>query len=234
MDMVKAMKDLFNKLLEYIMYLTPFGVLFLIGSTISNYGTSIVFSLFKYILVAYLCSIIVLIIIMILPVSIITKINPFKYIKELSKVWLITISTCSSMATLPYTIKVCSKLNIKEDITDVVVPLGCTIHMCGGAVSFALLGLFSASLFNIDINFSTYLLMIISSTLINMAAPGIPNGGVVLGATYLSILNIPLTFIASYSTIYKVLDMAYTTLNVTGDISANMIINHIEKKRGAL
>jgi len=61
--------------------------------------------------------------------------------------------------------------------------------------------------------------------LINMSSPGIPSGGIVLGATYLSILNIPLSFIGIYSGIYKLLDMSYTTLNVTGNISANIIIN---------
>lgn len=160
------------------------------------------------------------------------KINPFTYIKKISKVWLITMTTCSSSATLPYTIKVCNEdLGISDKVTDMVVPLGCTIHMCGGAVSFALLGLFCSHLFGITIDIPTYLLMLVSATLINMAAPGIPNGGIVIGATYISLLGIPLTFIGFYSGIYKVLDMIYTTLNVTGDISANVIINHsLDKK----
>ena len=33
-------------------------------------------------------------------------------------------------------------------------------------------------------------------------------------------LGIPLSFIGFYSWIYKLLDMAYTTLNVTGDVTA--------------
>ena len=69
--------------------------------------------------------------------------------------------------------------------------------------------------------------MIFSATVINMAAPGIPNGGVVIGATYLSLLGLPLTFIGFYSSIYKLLDMSYTTLNVTGDVTANVILNKI-------
>ena len=184
----------------------------------------------KYILVAYLCSIITLIVIMILPVWIFAKINPITYIKKIYKVWIITLTTCSSAATLPYTIKVCNeKLGIDKKITDIVVPLGCTIHMCGGSVSFALLGLFCSSLFGIDINITNYLFMLIVSLLINMAAPGIPNGGIIIGATYLSMFNIPLTFMGFYSSIYKLLDMAYTTLNVTGDITANVLINRYTK-----
>lgn len=229
-DIIESFREVFNKILEYIIYLTPIGVFALIGNTVALYGTSIIDMGAKYIGMAYLSSSVVLICVMIIPVWVIAKINPIKYVKKIYKVWLITISTCSSAATLPYTIKVCNdELNIPKKVTDIVVPLGCTIHMCGGAVSFALLGLFTSSLFGIEINMFSYLMMLISATLINMAAPGIPNGGIVIGATYLSMFNIPLNFIGFYSGIYKLLDMAYTTLNVTGDISANVIINKIKK-----
>ena len=163
---------------------------------------------------------------MILPVWIFAKINPITYIKKVYKVWIITLTTCSSAATLPYTIKVCNKeFGVDEKITNIVVPLGCTIHMCGGAVSFELLGLFCSSLFGVEITIWTYLLMLASAIIINMAAPGIPNGGIIIGATYLSLFNIPLTFMGFYSSIYKLLDMSYTTLNVTGDITANILID---------
>lgn len=231
-EIVNVTKDLFNRILEYIMYLTPIGVFSLIGSFIANYGSSIIGLGAKYIGMAYLCSVIVMFIVMILPVWFIAKINPVIYIKKICSIWLMTLTTCSSAATLPLTIKTCNeKLNIPSKITDIVVPLGCTIHMCGGAVSFALLGLFCSSIFGTTITLSTYLLMILSATLINMAAPGIPNGGIVIGASYLSLLGIPLTFIGFYSGIYKILDMSYTTLNVTGDITANVLINYSERRK---
>ena len=128
------------------------------------------------------------------------------------------------------TIKTCKEeFDISEETTNIVSPLGCTIHMCGGAVSFALLAIFCSQCFQIDINFSTFLIMIMSATLINMAAPGIPNGGIVIGASFLTILNIPLSFMGIYSSMYKLLDMAYTTLNVTGDVTANVIIDSNKK-----
>ena len=169
---------------------------------------------------------------MMIPVLIIKKINPFNYIKKMSKVWLMTISTCSSAATIPVTIKTCEdEFKVSDKITNITVPLGCVIHMCGVAVSFALLGVFCSQLFGIDISISTYLFMLFTALLINMAAPGIPNGGIVLGATYLSLLGVPLTFIGFYASIYKLLDMAYTTLNVSGDVTANVIIDKITNKK---
>ena len=234
-NVVESLKEILYKVLEYIMYLTPLAVLSLIGNTVANYGSIVLGLGFKYILLAYICTIIAILVVMILPVMLYAHISPITYIKKVSKVWLITITTCSSAATLPTTIKTCNEeFDIPSKITDLVVPLGCTIHMCGGAVSFALLGLFTSQVYGVNITVGLFMQMLIFATLINMAAPGIPNGGIVIGASYLTILGIPLTFIGFYSGIYKLLDMAYTTLNVTGDITANILIansTHTQEKK---
>ena len=224
-------KDFLFKVLNYFMYLTPFAVFSLISNTIVDYGPIILGVGAKYILTAYLCAIISLIVVMILPILLITHMSPIVFIKKVYKIWTITLSTCSSAATLPYTIKTChEEFNIPSEVTDVVVPLGTTIHMCGGAVSFALLGLFCSSLFGVEVTIGKYMLMLLYAILINMAAPGIPNGGVAIGATYLQLLGIPLDFIGFYSGIYKLLDMIYTSLNVTDDIASNVIINYLHNK----
>ena len=221
-----GVKNIFYKLLEYVMYLTPVGVFALLGTAIAEYGDVIFGVGIKYIAMAYFCCVLVLLLVMIIPACIFGKIGPIKYIKKMYKIWIMTLTTCSSQATLPTTIKVCNEeFNIPSKVTDITVPLGCTIHMCGGAVSFALLAIFCSQLFGMDISILKFLLMIVSALLINMAAPGIPNGGIVIGASYLTLLNIPITFIGFYSGIYKLLDMAYTTLNVTGDVTANIIVN---------
>ena len=226
-NIIDKLKEVLYKILEYIMYITPVAVFVLIGSAASNYKIDIIFFGIKYILTAYLCSIVALIAIMIIPSCIFGKIKIRDYIKKVYKVWIISITTCSSVVTLPTTIKTCNEeFKIPEKITNLVVPLGTTIHMCGGAVSFALLGIFTSQLYNIDITIGLYLKMLISSIIINMAAPGIPSGGIAIGASYLTILNIPLEFMGIYSGIYKLLDMSYTTLNVTGDITANIILNN--------
>ena len=164
---------------------------------------------------------------MMLPLKFYCKMSLKELVRKIYPIWLMTLSTCSSAATLPYTIKLCKEeLKIDPQITDLVVPLGCTIHMCGGAVSFSLLGLFCTRLFGVEMTLSMYLYMLMIAVLLNMSAPGIPNGGVVIGATYLEMMGLPLSFIGLYAGIYKILDMLYTTLNVTGDISANVILNH--------
>ena len=225
----EAGSKLFNKILEWVMCFTPIGVFALISNTVAKYGVATITSSIAYVGIAWLCCLLVLILVMIIPVWIACGISPIEYISKVGKVWLITLSSCSSAATLPTTIRTCNEdFNVPKEITDIVVPLGCTIHMCGGAVSFALLAQFNAEMFNIPITFGMFVVMLLAALLINMGAPGIPGGGIVIGATYLNLLNIPLDFIGFYAGIYRLLDMAYTTMNVTGDISANLLIHQSE------
>lgn len=223
MDIIDSLNNILNKIIEYVMYLTPLGVFSLIGSSISNYGFDIIKSTLIYIFLAYIFSILI-VILMIIILS--KKIKPIEYIKKIIKVWLVSLSTCSSVATLPYTLKLCKEdLNLNKETTDIVVPLGTTLNKVGGAISFAILSIFTIQLYGIELNISLYLSMILVSLILNMAAVGIPSGGIVLGATYLSMLGIPLNFIGIYSGIYRILDMAYTTLNVTGNINATIFLN---------
>ena len=216
----------FNKMLEYVLYFTPIGIFALMGSTVATYGSQILTTCAIYVGCAWLGCLIIALIVMILPVWIYCHINPIEYIKRISKIWLITLSTCGSAATLPYTIKICNEeFGIDKEITDIVVPLGCTIHMCGGAVSFSLLALFNCQMYGITITPIMFITMLVAAILINMGAPGIPGGGVVIGASYLALIGCPLDFIGVYAGFYRLLDMAYTTMNVSGDIAANLLIN---------
>ena len=228
---INEVKDFLFRIMEVIMYLTPVATFALMANTVYKYGAVLLGVGLKYILTAYLCALVCLIVVMMLPVRLFAGISLKEYVSKVYKIWIMTVSTCSSAATLPFTVRLCKEeFGISDKTAGVVVPLGCTIHMCGGAVSFALLGIFCLKIYGIDLNIYTYILMIVASLLINMAAPGIPNGGVVVGATYLQIFGVPLGFIGFYSGIYKLLDMCYTTLNVTGDISASILIEKNEKE----
>ena len=222
------------KVLEYFMWFSPIGVFVLMGSAVSACGTQAVGIGARYVLTAWGISVIVMFAVMILPVWITAHIPPAKYVRRVWKVWLMTLSTCSSSATLPHTIRTCNEeFGVPKDVTGIVVPLGCTVHMCGGAVSFCLLGMFSMQSAGQPITTGMLGLMLLTALLLNMAAPGVPGGGVALGAVWLTMLGMPTGFIGIYGGIYRLLDMPYTTLNVTGDITANVLIYEMEKRKAS-
>lgn len=226
LDFMNSLSAAFFAMLGYFMEVSPLGVLSLMAYSVAQYGAGIFGALAKYILTCWLCCIVVFFAAMVLPACLYTRVSPAKLLKACGKVALVTLSTTSSAAALPTTINVSVEdLGAPEGVSKFTLPLGCTINMCGGACSFCCLAVFVSDFYSINLPFGTIVFLILTATLINMAAPGIPGGGVVLGASFLSILGLPMDLMGPISGFYRLLDMAFTTINVEGDIAANLIIS---------
>lgn len=222
---MNSLSDAFFKMLGYFMEASPLGVLSLMAFSVAQYGAGIFGALAKYIATCWLCCIVVFLAAMVLPVCLYTKLSPMKFVKACGKVALVTLSTTSSAATLPTTINVSTQdLGAPEGVSKFTLPLGCTINMCGGACSFCCLAVFVSDFYSINLPLGTIVFLVMVATLLNMAAPGIPGGGVVLGASFLSILGLPIDLMGPISGFYRLLDMAFTTINVEGDVAANLMI----------
>ena len=224
-DLLESMTAVSFSVLSIIMETSPVGVMSLMAFSIAQYGAGIFMSIGKYILCCWLACIAVFVIVFILPVKAYTGVPSRTFLSACGKVALMTLSTTSSAATLPTSIRVSrDELGTPESITAFTLPLGCTINMCGGACSFCCLSLFVSDFYSLDLPMSRLMMMAVAATLINMAAPGIPGGGIVLMTSYLTIFGLPIDLIGPIAAFYRLLDMAFTTINVEGDIAANLII----------
>ena len=225
LDYMNSLSDAMFKMLGYFMELSPLGVMSLMAWSVATYGAGIFGALAKYIACCWLCCVVVFFLVMALPTCLYTRVPMGKFLKACGKIALVTLSTTSSAATLPTTINVSMEdLGAPEGVSKFTLPLGCTINMCGGACSFCCLAVFVSDFYGIGLRFGTIVFLVFIATLINMAAPGIPGGGVVLGASFLSILNLPIDLMGPISGFYRLLDMAFTTINVEGDVAANLMI----------
>lgn len=223
--LMNSLSAAFFRMLSYFMELSPLGVMSLMAYSVAQYGAGIFGSLAKYIFTCWLCCVVVFFVVMALPVRLITGMPLKKFLAACGKIALVTLSTTSSAATLPTTINVSiHDLGAPEDISKFTLPLGCTINMCGGACSFCCLAVFVSDFYGLSLPLSTIVFLVFVATLINMAAPGIPGGGIVLGASFLSILGLPIDLMGPISGFYRLLDMAFTTINVEGDVAANLLI----------
>lgn len=222
---MNSLSDALFKVLGYFMELSPLGVLSLMAYSVAQYGAGIFGALAKYIGTCWLCCAVVFVLVMLLPTCLYTGVPAGALLRACGKIALVTLSTTSSAAALPTTIRVSiDDLGAPEGISKFTLPLGCTINMCGGACSFCCLAVFVSDFYGIQLSLGTIVFLILVATLLNMAAPGIPGGGVVLGASFLSILGLPIDLMGPISGFYRLLDMAFTTMNVEGDVAANLII----------
>ena len=228
-DLINSMSSVAFSVLSMIMETSPVGVMALMAFSIAEYGAGIFMAIGKYILCCWLACIAVFVIVFVLPVRAYTRVDLRTFLSACGKVALMTMSTTSSAATLPTTIRVSTEeLGAPESISTFTLPLGCTINMCGGACSFCCLSLFVADFYSLDLPLGRLAAMAVVATLINMAAPGIPGGGIVLMTSYLTIFGLPVDLIGPVAAFYRLLDMAFTTINVEGDVAANLIISKSE------
>ena len=228
-DFINSMSAVAFSVLGMIMETSPVGVMALMAFSIAEYGSGIFMAIGKYILCCWLACIAVFIIVFTIPVKLYTRVDLRTYLAACGKVALMTMSTTSSAATLPTTIRISTEdLGAPASISDFTLPLGCTINMCGGACSFCCISLFVADFYSLDLPLGKLAAMAVVATLINMAAPGIPGGGIVLMTSYLTIFGLPIDLIGPVAAFYRLLDMAFTTINVEGDIAANLIISKSE------
>ena len=151
---INSLSKIIFKVLNYIMELTPIGIISLMAYAVAEYGAGIFSALGLYIVTAYVACIIAFIIVMLIPVWLYTGLKPVDFLKGIYKVWLVSFATTSSAVTMPTTIKVTNQdFKVNDAITNFVVPLGTTINMAGGAISFSLLAVFVSDFYDISLGF---------------------------------------------------------------------------------
>lgn len=85
--------------------------------------------------------------------------------------------TCSSVATIPTNMEACEDTGISKDVSEIVIPLGATMHMDGSAMSAIIKVAFLFGLFGQDFTTGRAILAIIVAVFSSVAMSGIPGGG---------------------------------------------------------
>ncbi len=220
-DMAKAM----YKMTSIVMEFSPYGVAALMAASIGRYGLSIFSPLGKFIGSIWIADILVAVLMYGIMLKFIGKIPLSGVIKRISNVWMMTLSTTSSSGTLPVTIGTAEKkFGVSEKLAEFILPLGATMNMNGGGVYYSVAVLFVAQIYGVQIDFTQQLLLIALATVISVGSPGIPGSGIVMTIMLLGTMGLPLDIMGVVAGMYRLIDMANTTMNVTGDVVTSVCI----------
>ena len=144
--------DLMIKITEFIMYISPFGILALVANMVGTLGTDVLAEVGRFILADYIAIIIVLGVVYPLIIKFLARKNPISFYKKISPALLVAASTTSSNATLPVSMNVANKnLGIPEKVYGFTLPLGATVNMDGMAVALGVIAVFAANLYGLPI-----------------------------------------------------------------------------------
>lgn len=224
-DILDQLNDLMMKMVGIVMLLAPYGVFCLIAKTFSGLGFAAMAPLAKYMLCVlgalaihagftYTGMLVAF-----------TKLSPVTFYKKFSSAMSVAFSTASSGATLPVTLEVVEeKLGVSKAISSFTIPLGATINMDGTAIMQGAATIFIAQVYGIDLGMNAILTVILTATLASVGTAGVPGVGLIMLSMVLQAVGLPIEGIALIIGIDRILDMARTAINITGDAVCTLII----------
>jgi len=217
------------KLTGIVMAFAPFGVFGLIAHVAGSYGLEVLLPLAKVIGVAYLASILHVLVVYSGMLALIGKLNPLRYLQGILDALVVAYSSASSSGTLPVSIRCAqNNLGVSEGVSGFVLPVGATINMDGTAIYQGVVAVFIAQLLGVDLSLMDYGMIIVTGTLASIGTAGVPGAGLVMLSIVMAQIGLPLEAIAVIAGIDRILDMARTSVNVAGDLMVTTLVGKSE------
>ena len=144
----------------------------------------------------------------------------------------VAFSTSSSNAVLPVSMETAQKkLGVKKSVSSFVQPLGATINMDGTAIMQGVATIFIAQVYNQNLTITQLVIVVVTAVLASIGTAGVPGVGLIMLAMVLSAVNLPVEGIGLILGIDRLLDMARTAVNISGDAACAVMISEQEKKK---
>ncbi len=226
-----SMAEVMYKITAIVMSYAPIGVFALIAPVVAVNGPAVLLPLAKVIAAVYVGCIIHAILVYSSAVKIFAKMNPLTFFKGAAPASTVAFTTCSSSGTLPVTIKSAQdNLGVSESVSSFVLPLGATINMDGTALYQGVCALFVAQVYGLELGLAQQATIVLTATLASIGTAGVPGAGFIMLTMVLTAVGLPLEGSALIAGIDRVLDMARTSVNVTGDMAGSVVIAATENE----
>jgi DAACS family dicarboxylate/amino acid:cation (Na+ or H+) symporter len=217
------------EIIGFAMKLAPYGVAGLIFSVTSQFGFDVLRSLALYVVMVLFGLAVHQFGTLALIGKFMAGVSP-RVLYSRARFMLITaFSTSSSNATLPTTLRTAEEeFGVPRQIAGFVLPLGATMNMNGTALFEGMTVLFLAQVFGVDLSIGAQLIVVIMSIITAIGAAGVPGGSIPLLVMVLVMVGVPGEGIALILGVDRILDMARTVPNVTGDLLASIVVARSE------
>jgi proton glutamate symport protein len=232
----QGLNDVVIQIIHYIMMFAPYGVFALIATLIVEIAgdnpakaVEILGALLSYSLTVLGGLIIMIFIIYPSIFKIFTKVKYKTFFKGISDAQILAFSTSSSSATLPVTMEsVENNLNVSEEVSSFVLPLGATINMDGTSLYQSVAAVFIAHAMGMELSLGSQLAIVMTAVLASIGSAGVPGAGMVMLVIVLEAAGIPAAGLALIIAPDRPLDMCRTIVNVTGDATVSMVVASTE------
>ena len=227
----KFLEDLTNVMLKFVKivtYYAPIAFFAIFADLVATYGSEVIENYGRALLLYYpLCFI-----------YIFTAWPLFAWFgggkggiktmfQHIARPAIVSLGTCSSVATIPTNMEVASETGISKDVSDMVLPLGATMHMDGSCFSCVLKIAFVWGVFGKEISFSSLIPVVLVAVLSSVGMSGVPGGGYI-GEYIICSIFFPEQITVAFPILVAIgnlVDPPATMINSAGDYVVSYIVS---------
>ena len=231
--LLNNLNDIIFKIVGLIMKLAPIGLGAYFANLVGEFGPELIGDYGRSMLVYYpMCLVYVAVAFPAYAYFAGGTVGVKRMLKNIFSPAITAFATQSSVATIPVNMEACKKMGVPEDISNIVLPMGATMHMDGSVLSSIvkiafLFGVFGQPFTGVG----TYAMAIVVAILSAFVLSGAPGGGLVGEMLIVSLFGFPAEAFPLIATLGFLFDPAATCLNASGDaIASTMIARMVEGK----
>jgi len=221
--------EVMMKVIHYIMFYAPIGLCAYFAYFVGMYGSELLGSYLRAMILYYPITILYFFLAFTLYAYLAAGgIGVRMFWKNIIPPSLTALATASSVATIPSNLEAANNTGIPRDISEVVIPIGATIHMEGSCLAAMLKIAFLFGLFHMDFSGAQTVLTAIGiAILCGTVVSGIPGGGVIGEILIISLYGFPPEVFPIITMIGTLVDPPATMVNAIGDNVASMLVARI-------
>ena len=226
---VQGLYDVVMRLLDVVIRAAPIGVACLLFTLTARLGYDILQQLGAYVGVVLAALAIQQFVVYSLAVRWLGGMSPMRFFRGIRSAMVTAFSTASSNATLPTALRVAEEeLGLPPAVSRFVLTVGSTANQNGTALFEGVTVLFLAQFYGVELQVGQQIMVVLICILGGVGTAGVPAGSIPVIALILGMVGIPVEGIGMILGVDRLLDMCRTTLNVTGDLAAAVVVSRGE------
>ena len=212
-----------------VMYYAPIGIGAAMAYTVGHMGISVLLPLVKLILTAY-GALLAFLLLVLLPIALLARIPLKRFLSAVAEPATIAFATSTSEAALPRAMECMEAFGIPRRIVAFVIPAGYSFNLDGSTLYLALASVFVAQAAGIHMSWSQQFLMVLTLMLTSKGIAGVPRATLIVLLASAATFHLPTEPVFVILGIDTLIDMARTSLNVTGNCLASAVIARWENE----
>jgi len=229
LNFAESLTQVMFRFTNIVMYFAPIGVGAAMAYTVGHMGIAVLLPLGKLLFTAY-GALFTFLLFVLLPIAILARIPLKRFLAALAEPATIAFATSTSEAALPRAMECMEAFGVPRRIVAFVIPAGYSFNLDGSTLYLALASIFVAQAAGIHMSWSQQLLMVLTLMLTSKGIAGVPRATLLVLLASAASFHLPTEPIFVILGVDALIDMARTSLNVTGNCLASAVIARWENE----